>query len=81
MSKDPVEAVVAAALDAAGIGYTRQPADTLGLDFYVPYWDLYIEVKRFHSVRISEQMPRAPNVIAIQGMGAATAFADLLRLR
>jgi len=51
----------------SGINYQRADAG-LGLDFYLPDFDLYIEVKRFHSPRIGEQMSRHPNVIAIQGI-------------
>lgn len=49
-----------------------------GLDFFLPGLDVYVEVKQFHSPRISEQMSRKPNVIVIQGMGAMEAFATLL---
>ncbi|MGO1079713.1 hypothetical protein [Inquilinus sp. CA228] len=78
---DPMETIIAAALDAAGIAYKHDRVDakaSQGLDFYLPEMDLYIEVKQFHSDRIAEQMSRAPNVIAIQGIGAAVAFARML---
>jgi len=38
------------------------------LDFYLPYYGIYIEVKRFHSDRISKQLQYADNVIVIQGI-------------
>lgn len=59
------------------IRYERADAG-LGLDFYLPDFDLYIEVKRFHSPRIGEQMGRYENVIAIQGMKSFNFITDLL---
>lgn len=78
---DPVEMVVAGALTAAGVPFfhdSEQAGPNGGLDFYLPGFDLHIECKRFHSERIAEQMARFPNVIAIQGMTAAEAFARLV---
>lgn len=72
---DPVEDLVESALKSRAIPYER---DRLGLDFYLPDWGIYIEVKQFHSRRIAEQMSRTPNVIAIQGIGAARLFAFLI---
>lgn len=37
-----------------------------------------IEVKRYHSPRITEQMSRTENVVAIQGWEAARVFAELI---
>lgn len=77
--QDPVEAIVAAALDAAGVAYERDDGTKPGrLDFYLPAFGVHIECKRFHSPRITEQMARAENVIAIQGIEAARAFAQLV---
>lgn len=82
MITDPIEAIIAAALCKAGISYLHETdmnaEDSLGLDFYLPEMDVYIEVKQFHSARISRQMAQAPNVIAIQGRDAAHVFADLI---
>lgn len=73
-----LEAVLARALDAAGVKYEmdREPAR---LDFYLPDLDLYIEVKAFHSDRISEQMSRAKSVIAVQGTVAVHWLADRIK--
>jgi len=70
---DPVEILIANGLDKAGIEYVS-PCKNTRLDFYIPDHDIYIECKRFHSDRISEQMSRVENVIAIQGMEAAEFF-------
>lgn len=62
---DPVERVIADALDAAGIGYVHEAADpdyTDGLDFRLEN-DLYIECKQFHSPRATEQMARVANAL------------------
>jgi hypothetical protein len=73
--RDPMERVVASALDAAGEPWTHGQN---GLDFYLSDRDLYIEVKRMHSPRIADQMARAENVIAVQGLAAVTYFSGLL---
>ena len=77
---DPMEKIVREALDAANIFFVEEEDErALGLDFYLPIVGVHIEVKQFHSERISEQMSRAPNVIAIQGIEAARLFAKMLR--
>lgn len=77
--EDPMERIIADALDAKGIRYVRDgQGDTANLDFYLPADDVHIEVKRFHTDRIAEQMSRAPNVIAVQGEAAVRFFAALI---
>ena len=79
---DPVEKIIADALGNIPFTMEGEPDHPEGsLDFYVPSWGVFIEVKRFHSPRISDQMSRQPNVIAIQGVPSAIAFAELLRCR
>jgi hypothetical protein len=73
---DPVERIIADALDAAGLAYTRGPETPAGLDFHLPLFDLHIECKQFHSPRIAGQMARAGNVVAVQGIGAAHVLAS-----
>lgn len=78
--EDPMEEMVGRALAAAGVRFTTPaetrpaPGSSHTLDFHLLDYDLYIEVKQFHSDRIAEQMSRAPNVIAIQGRAAAEWF-------
>jgi len=74
---DPVESIIARALDKLGMTYVHQLGPA-GLDFYLQDHDLHIEVKQFHTPRIAEQMGRADNVIAIQGIKAAQLFAKLI---
>lgn len=79
---DPIEKMLAAAFDAAGIAYIHESEDvaglTKGLDFFLPGFETHVEVKQFHSPRIAKQMSRADNVIAIQGRGAAASFVAML---
>ncbi len=80
---DPIEAIVAHALDGRNIQYvmdgeeSRSPRNR-GLDFYLPDCDIHIEVKAFHSDRIAQQLSRTSNCIVIQGKQAALAFAALI---
>lgn len=77
---DPMEQAVRAALKDAGIKFVEAPDPrALNLDFFLIQENIHVEVKQFHSDRIAEQMSRAPNVIAIQGMDAARLVAKLLR--
>jgi len=82
---DPVEHIIAAALDEAGIAYVHSGEDgsglplTRGLDFYLPGFECWIECKAYHSDRISGQMAKAADIIVIQGLGAARAFSAMLK--
>jgi hypothetical protein len=73
----PLEKRFAAICNFYDIAYKPDDAGS-GLDFFLPDFNVYVEVKRFHSPRIAEQMSRRPDVIAIQGEGAMKAFSDLL---
>lgn len=77
-TNDPMERLVEHALRRAGIRYEvdRDGAVPANLDFYLPDHDVYLEVKRFHSDRIAEQMSRAANVIAVQGETAIRFFCE-----
>ena len=77
---DPMERLIADALDAAGIAYESGDGggNSSGLDFRLEN-GVEIEVKRFHSPRIAEQMSRAENVIAVQGEAAVRYLAELIR--
>ena len=77
--RDPVESVIAAALDGAGIRWVGSRGEgAVGLDFYLPDLNTHIECKRMFSDRITEQMQRAENVIVIQGLDAAKALAAMI---
>lgn len=77
---DPMERIIADALDDAGISYTTDigGANPSNLDFRLAN-GIEIEVKRFHTPRIAEQMARADNVIAVQGEDAIRWVARIIR--
>lgn len=78
VTTDPLEQQIEGALIAAGIRYEADYRNAANLDFYLPDFDVYLEVKRFHSDRIAGQMARAPNVIAIQGLDSVRFIVRLL---
>lgn len=62
---DPLEREVADALAMRGIRFLHETTgQTDHLDFFLPDFGIHLEIKRFHSERISGQMARVPNVIA-----------------
>lgn len=79
----PVEKKLALLLDAADIEFTkpeRDQHDPTTLDFYLPSFDIYIEVKQFHTPRIADQLSRVPTgktAIVLQGKNSATDFEKL----
>jgi hypothetical protein len=76
--KCPMEAMVRRSLKDAGITFVEGDANAHRLDFDLPEFGLAIEVKRYHSERISEQMSRTPNVIVLQGEAAIRFFCEAL---
>mgnify|MGYP000875157366 CR=1 FL=1 len=74
---DPVERTIAESLDAAGIRYVRGYG-TRDLDFHLPEHDIRIECKQFFTPRVADQLAANHDVILIQGMGAARAFAAMI---
>ena len=81
LTTDPMERLIEAALLDAEIEFIpgRGGMTENGLDFYLPRRDLYIEVKRFHSDRIAQQMSRADNIIVAQGERAVRQLAAMIR--
>jgi hypothetical protein len=75
-----MERLIEAALIDAGIAYESDNGggSPANLDFYLPAFDLHIEVKRLHSDRIAAQMARAENVIVAQGKPAVEALARMI---
>jgi|GEM_PF-6563015 len=80
---DPVELIVADALDYVGYAYDREVAHPDGrdrrIDFYVPALDLYIECKAMPTPRILNQLGEQTNIIVICGMRAAIGFSTLIK--
>lgn len=68
---DHLEKRVARALDECRIEFVHESENKeQDLDFYLPFFDVYIEVKQFHADRIARQMSSKDNVIAVQGTKA-----------
>ena len=66
---DHLEEAIAKALDTVGIDYVHESENNKQvLDFYLPSFDVYLEVKQYHADRIARQMSTQDNVIAIQGI-------------
>ena len=49
------------------------------LDFYLPEFDIYLEIKKYHSERSNSQLSSQDNVILIQGKKSVDFFIKLLR--
>lgn len=76
---DPVELLVAEAFDRAGVRYIHESDNKdQRLDFWLPDQSVMVECKQFHTDRVAAQIAPHPNVIVIQGMGAARAFAAMI---
>lgn len=70
LTKDPIEEIVATALDATGLWYRR--GEGKEADFVVPGLDIEIECKQFYSARAIRQLEGKENVILVQGRAAAS---------
>lgn len=78
---DPLEQYIAESLTRARILFTHESEDpevTKCLDFYLPEFNVYLEIKGGHSKRIADQMSRDFNVIAIQGVKSVDFICKLL---
>lgn len=76
---DFLEQQLAEGLNRAGIEFVHESENKeQGLDFYLPFFDVYIEVKQFHADRISNQMASKDNVIAVQGRKSLIALLAIL---
>ncbi|MBO9428692.1 hypothetical protein [Sulfitobacter sp. R18_1] len=79
---DPMEKMLRDGLIAGDFAFTEdgKPGSEVNkaLDFHLSEEGVHIEVKQFHSDRISKQMARSDNIIAAQGAVAVKFLADLL---
>lgn len=78
MSDDPLEQIIASALEESNVPFIRSFGR---LDFMVQFGCLHIgiEVTRMCTPRKLDQMASVSDAILIQGEAAAHAFAKLLR--
>ena len=76
---DHLEKKVSEALDEVGIEFVHESENKeQALDFYLPFFDMYIEIKQFHTDRISKQMSSKDNVIAVQGTKSVNLLVTML---
>lgn len=71
---DELEKQIGDALEEAGIDFRRNQR----LNFYLPDFNVYIEVKKYHSERSSSQLASEENIILVQGKKAVNLFCTLL---
>ena len=78
--EDQVEKIIYEGLDKRRIEYSRNKV-TGGreIDFYLPEFDLWIEVCQFYTPRKIKQLENIPNIILIQGRHAASLFISLIK--
>lgn len=77
---DELETELAETLESTGIKFDHELSGSTGrkLDFYLPAYDVYIEVKKFYSDRSEVQLQSQENVILLQGRKAVKFFCNLL---
>jgi hypothetical protein len=75
---DHLEEMLHNALKEAGIEAIHESEGAI-LDFYLPKYETYIEVKQYHSDRIAKQMTKADNIIVLQGKKSVELFIKLLK--
>ncbi len=76
---DDLERRVAIILDRNNIEFLHESeVDDQRLDFYLPNYGVYIEVKRFDSARTSTQLSSQENIILIQGRQSINFLEKLL---
>lgn len=66
-------------LEFNGISFVHESQNkNQGLDFYLPKYDIYIEIKQFYSERILKQLSVKDNVILLQGKKAVDLFIEMI---
>lgn len=75
---DELEQMVGEALYDAGIEFKHE-SEGASLDFYIPQFDCLIEVKRFHTDRISKQLRPYTEVILLMGKRSVEEFCNLIK--
>lgn len=77
---DELEKELAECLELAGIRFIHSSeGGNQRLDFYLPDFDVFIEVKKFHSERSNDQLSSKDNIILIQGRESIDLFCKILR--
>lgn len=82
--KCPVEKRFEELLDARGIKYTRpekDASDKSSVDYFLKDYDLYVEVKQFHTDRVNGQIAKCypKGVMVLVGMAAVNSFMEMMK--
>lgn len=78
-STDHLELAVAEMLLDLKINFIHESQNNgSNLDFYLPDFDVFIEVKQFHTDRVNKQLASQENVILIQGKKSIEMLKKLL---
>ena len=75
---DDLERMVGEALYNSGIEFKHESEGAF-LDFWIPNWRVYIEVKKYHTDRINSQLRHFDNVVLLMGTKAVNEFCKLLK--
>ena len=76
---NPQEIQIKEILESKGIDYVHESQNNGSrLDFYIPKYNVYIEVKQYYSERSNSQLSSQDNVILIQGKDAISFFKLLI---
>ena len=76
---DHLELAVAEILERHNIEFVHESQNNgSNIDFYLPDYDVYIEVKQYHSDRVINQLNKRDNIILIQGIGSIKMIERLL---
>jgi hypothetical protein len=76
---DGLEILLAQYLTDKGIEFIHESQDkNIKLDFYLPDFDVYIEVKRYHADRVNRQLALKENVILLQGKKSIEMFMSFI---
>lgn len=76
---DFLEKDIADALDAIRIRWVHESEKMIGADFYLPDYNIYIEIKQYHSERAIKQLKDKNDAILIQGKSAVAFFIKMLK--
>jgi hypothetical protein len=77
---DHLEKKVGDTLESQGILFTHESTvSNQGADFYLPGYDVYIEIKQFYTERVTKQLENKDNIILLQGKDAVDLFCKMLR--
>lgn len=79
MITDPAECIIADGLNDAGISFVHETQNKdQKLDFFLPDFGVFIEVKQFSTPRTADQIKDREDVIVVQGKHAARQFVQML---